>query len=532
MTIPPAKRYKIWEPVLLSLVAILGMVVGARIAAPGQEKTSAAVTRLDYSGRQVEEIIRFLESRYVDEVSCDKLVTRAIEAILDSLDPHTHYFPPEARGVLEEQTAGIYAGIGAEIGFIRDSMVILSLRAESPGKKAGLHAGDIVVGIDGHRLYTDSLRPDSLIAKVRGPEGTRIRLDIKPMLLDSVYSVEMTRKKIQVPSIAAATMLDTAVAYIKVLRFSQHTYREFMDAWEHLYTEENARHLILDLRDNPGGFLTEAVNMLSQMIEEKGLTLVYTKGKDGFRQDFKSTGKIFFPIGRIAVLINENSASASEIIAGCLQDLDRGVILGERSFGKGLVQEQFDLSNGGTLRMTVSRYFTPSGRLIQKPYDALSGGDTTTFFLTRHGRRVLAGGGIMPDFSVAPAIDWEDPIAKAWMEVLTEYALREILRKKDSPGSSDSLGLESLRKRLPPVNQRLIDIRALALRQNSRRTATMMTFFDAHAEVLGDIAGAMIIAFQTGESDWRMLCLENDPVIRKARDAMALDLPALLNFPN
>src|SRR5690606_1334631 len=205
-----------------------------------------------------------------------------------------------------------------------------------------------------------------------GQRGSRVRLDIRPMLQDTQYTVEVVRDEIQVPSVLAGYLIEPEVAYIRVQRFGPRTYKEFMDEWERLYTDLGARHLILDLRDNPGGYLKEAVNMLSQIITEEGRVLVYTKGKNDERQEYKSTGKIFFPVEHIAVLINETSASASEIIAGCIQDLDRVVIIGTRSFGKGLVHEQFALSNGGTLRLTVSRYFTPSGRLIQKSYDSLS----------------------------------------------------------------------------------------------------------------------------------------------------------------
>src|SRR6185369_12924021 len=190
------------------------------------------------------------------------------------------------------------------------------------------------------------------------------------------HTVEVVRDEIKVPSVITGYMIDTSIAYIKVERFTNSTYKDFMDQWERLYTQHNARHLILDLRDNPGGYLKEAVNMLSQIFTEEGKLLVYTEGMHERRVDYKSTGKVFFPVEHVAVLINEGSASASEIIAGCIQDQDRGVIIGSRSYGKGLVQEQFDLSNGGILRMTVSKYYTPSGRLIQKAYDAESYVDT------------------------------------------------------------------------------------------------------------------------------------------------------------
>jgi carboxyl-terminal processing protease len=522
MTESTPKRYKIWEPVLLSIVAVIGMIAGARMAGSSADRTSAGVTRLDYSGRQVEEIIRFLESRYVDEVSSDELVARAIHAILEGLDPHTHYFPPDQRDELDEKTAGQYGGIGVEIAFIRDSLYVLYPREDSPAEKAGLKPGDIVIAVDGRSIYADSLDQDSIISLIRGPKGTKINLTLRPMLRDTQYQVELTRDEIKVPSVVAGLMTDTAVAYIKINRFSQDTYREFMDHWERLYTEDGARHLILDVRDNPGGFLNEAVNILSQIIAESGKTLVYTMGKDGVKHEYKSTGKIFFPIDHVVVLIDENSASASEIIAGCIQDLDRGVVVGMPSFGKGLVQEQFDLANGGTLRMTVSRYYTPAGRLIQKAYDSLSVVDTVSAFLTARGREMKAGGGITPDVVVKPEIDWHDPAMKYWMDIVSEYALRQILSSGETTRASKS-DVPVLRKQIPPRTEILASIKALANRHKVPGMDTLVRFADAHAGQLADITQATIIAYRTGEAGWHAAYLEHDPVIRKARQLVMQD---------
>jgi carboxyl-terminal processing protease len=227
---------------------------------------------------------------------------------------------------------------------------------------------------------------------IKGKKGTKVTLKVKPMLSNETHLVEIVREEIKVPSVITGYMVDTAIAYIKIERFTNSTYKEFMDRWEQLYTQRNARHLILDLRDNPGGYLKEAVNMLSQIFPDEGKLLVYTEGLHERRVEYKSTGKVFFPVDHVCVLINEGSASASEIVAGCIQDQDRGAIIGTRSFGKGLVQEQFGLSNGGILRMTVSKYYTPSGRLIQKAYDSASYIDTNLVYKTTSGRPVHAGG--------------------------------------------------------------------------------------------------------------------------------------------
>ena len=408
------------------MVAVLGMVAGAKLVKSGSflngQKTS--FTSSKYNGQQVEEIIKYLETQYVGEVSGDSLATKAINAMLAGLDPHTHYFPPDQMDELEERTMGHYIGIGIEIAFLNDSLVVLYPKKDSPASRAGIRPGDYIVAVNGLSIPQDTLDQMETLNLIKGLKGTKVSLTLKPMLSNTLRQVDVVRDEIKVSSVPAGYMIDTAIAYIKVDRFTNSTYQEFMDAWESLYTQHQARHLILDLRDNPGGYLKEAVNMLSQMINESDKLLVYTEGLHQRRVDYKSTGKVFFPFDHICVLINEGSASASEIVAGCIQDQDRGIVIGSTSYGKGLVQEQFDLSNGGKLRMTVSRYYTPSGRLIQKAYDASSAIDTLKNFKTALGRTVHAGGGIVPDVAVRDVVDWKRPEIRYWMDIISEYAIK------------------------------------------------------------------------------------------------------------
>jgi carboxyl-terminal processing protease len=297
-----------------------------------------------------------------------------------------------------------------------------------------------------------------------------------------------------------------------------------MDHWERLSTEKKAKDLILDLRDNPGGYLKEAVNMLSQIFEEEGKILVYTEGKNQNRIEYKSTGKVFFPIDHICVLINENSASASEIIAGCLQDHDRGLVLGTRSFGKGLVQEQFELSNGGVLRMTVSRYYTPSGRLIQKAYDASSVVDTNRIFKTVSGRPVHAGGGIIPDIEVEEMMDWHLPEMKKWMDIISEYAIRYNIRENQGEIVSVET-IPEIRKTLLLKESIMSDINALALKRVSAASFdSLMAFQSVHQEQLYRVAESTLIAYRTGEEGWYRAYNEYDPVILKAKEMVRLDV--------
>ena len=501
------------------------MMAGAKMVKydPHDQKSEAAVTNAHYSGRQVEEIIRFLETKYVGDVNSDELVTKAINKILEGLDPHTHYFPPDQMDELEERNMGHYVGIGVEVAFLGDSLVVLYPKKDSPAERAGIHPGDYIVAINDQSIPGDSLKQQEILDLIKGDKGTRVKLRIKPMLADTFHIVEVIRDEIKVPSVIVAYMVDSSVAYIKVQRFTNSTYREFMDAWERLSTTRNAQHLILDLRDNPGGYLREAVNILSQIIEEEGQLLVYTEGKNHDRIEYKSTGKVFFPIGHVTVLINEGSASASEIIAGCLQDQDRGLIIGTPSYGKGLVQEQFELSNGGILRLTVSKYYTPSGRLIQKQYDSTSAVDTVMIFKTKSGRTVHAGGGIIPDIEVQDDINWNDPMLKVWMDIISEYSINYNL-KLHSGEMLPVEKMEEIRKELPDEAAILESIKALAKKRKEKEYASLLEYLTNNKEQIHRIADATLIAYRTGEEGWYISYNLSDPMVKKAMQTVHLDL--------
>jgi len=510
---------------LLSLVAAIGMFAGAKFtnANPAYQKPETAFTNAHYSGRQVEEIIRFLETRYVGDVSTDDLVARAIESIMKGLDPHTHYFPPDQMDELEERTMGHYVGIGVEVAFIGDSLLVLYPKKGSPAERAGVQAGDYILAVNDRQITRDSQEYKEILEMIRGVKGTKVKLTIKPMLKNDIHTVEVVRGEIKVPSVVAGYMIDSTTAFIKIQRFTNTTYREFMDQWERMSTQHKAEHLILDLRDNPGGYLKEAVNILSQIIEEEGQLLVYTEGKNQHRIEYKSTGKVFFPVGNVTVLINSASASASEIIAGCLQDQDRALILGTPSYGKGLVQEQFELSNGGILRMTVSNYYTPSGRSIQKAYDSTYVVDTNAVFKTVTGRPVHAGGGIVPDIIIKDNIDWENPAQKEWMDIISEYAIRHNLTHH----GGKLVPIEEVSKvmqQLPDDVSIRQDLTALGIKRSRSAEFSLVQFFNDNPEDILRIAKATLVAYRTGEEGWYVGFNTSDPMVRKAMEMVRLDL--------
>jgi carboxyl-terminal processing protease len=347
------------------------------------------------------------------------------------------------------------------------------------------------------------------------------------MLKAQTHEVEVTREEIKVPSVVAGYMIDTSIAYIKIQRFTNTTYREFMDHWERLSTQHHAEHLILDLRDNPGGYLKEAVNILSQIMEEEGKLLVYTEGKHQQRNEYKSTGKVFFPVGHVTVLINESSASASEIIAGSIQDQDRGLIIGTPSYGKGLVQEQYELSNGGILRMTVSKYYTPSGRLIQKAYDSTSVVDTSAVFRTVSGRPVHAGGGIVPDILIKDDIDWQNPSQKAWMDIVSEYAIRyNLIHHGGELISTDRIN--EVMKDLPSDTAIIQELTILGGKRSSTGDQSLVRYLADNKEDILRITKATLVAYRTGEEGWYVGFNTSDPVVAKARQLVRLDLMAAL----
>lgn len=505
------------------------MMAGAKFVDTNERpvKPDTSISDANYSGRQVEEIIRFLETKYVGDISSDELVEKAIQAIMKGLDPHTHYFPPDQVDELEEKTKGHYVGIGVEIMFIGDSLVVLYPKENSPAEKAGIKPGDYIIAINDHEIPADSMTELEIIDLIKGSRGSRIKLRIKPMLEDEIKTIDIVRDEIKVPSILSAYMVDTTVAYIRISRFTNTTYKEFMDQWERLATKENAKHLILDLRDNPGGYLREAVNILSQIFSEEGKILVYTEGKNHNRNEYKSTGKVFFTVENVAILINENSASASEIIAGCIQDQDRGVVIGTRSYGKGLVQEQYELSNGATLRLTVSKYYTPSGRLIQKAYDEESIVDTTEIFKTANGRLVRAGGGIEPDINVAEEVNWNLPIIKSWMDIISEYAIRYNLVHHDGDIISPD-HVEEVRTELPERKEILYELGQLMKRRNQQKLAELDNFKKANEEMIYKLAVTSLIAYRTGEEGWYRAANHSDPVVLKAKSIIKEDLSKAL----
>ena len=361
-----------------------------------------------------------IENYYVDTANSEKIVEDAITAALKELDPHSAYISKKDVEKANEPLVGSFEGIGVTFQLIRDTITVISPTAGGPSEKVGIMAGDQFIKIDGEDAFGKKVDNEYVQKHLRGKKGTKVTVSVKrgndPELLD----FEIIRDKIPLNSINAAYMLDNHIGYIKLDRFAQESAQEFKEAFSKLQAQ-GMKSLIIDLRGNTGGYLNTAIELVDQFIPEDKL-IVFTEGLRSPRQEWRSTKAGLYTTGKLVVLIDEGSASASEILSGAIQDHDRGVVIGRRSFGKGLVQRPFNLPDGSQIRLTTSRYHTPSGRCIQRPYEKgvedyakemtkrLEHGeyyhaDSIHFpdslkYKTDGGRTVYGGGGIMPDLFI------------------------------------------------------------------------------------------------------------------------------------
>lgn len=365
------------------------------------------------------DVLSLTEKYYVDDVDTQKLVESAINGMLSTLDPHSVYIPASQLQKITEDFQGSFEGIGVEYDVIHDTLVVVTPVSGGPSEALGILAGDRIVKINDSSCV--GIKRDDVPKKLRGPKGTHVRVSIFRTGQPSLLDYDITRDKIPLYSLDVAYMVNSEVGYVSVNRFSQTTHEEFITALTKL-RQEGMKKLILDLRNNPGGYLEQAYKIADELLP-KGRKIVYTKGRyQEFNEDYTSAGGEFTDVSLI-VLVNHGSASASEIVSGAIQDWDRGLIVGETTFGKGLVQRQFDLPDKSAFRLTIARYYTPSGRLIQRPYgkdleeyesEAFNKHETEgeniehneekdtsrPIYKTSAGRKVYGGGGITPDYII------------------------------------------------------------------------------------------------------------------------------------
>ncbi|MBC8005774.1 MAG: S41 family peptidase [Verrucomicrobia bacterium] len=412
------RRFSVYIPLLLALAVVIGIFIGNRLSRNAGGNTHASF--LVSKANKLDAVLELINSSYVDSISTDTLVERAIPQILKNLDPHTAYIPAKEMVGVEEEMRGNFGGIGVQFSIQNDTVMVVEVISGGPSSKVGILPGDRIVTVNDSTLTVKGLKNEKVLAKLRGEKGTNVNVGIKRKGYKDLFEFKITRGEIPIFSVDVSYMVDPTTGYIKVSRFGEHTYQEFMEGMDKL-DQKGMKEVIVDLRGNGGGYLTSVIKMVNEFLD-KGELIVYTEGQAQPRKTFNADGTGAYRDMGILVLIDDFSASASEIFAGAIQDNDRGWILGRRSFGKGLVQEQIPFKDGSALRLTVARYYTPSGRSIQKPYDkgtdeyykdimarAIHGefqvSDSikytdTVKYSTLGGRTVRGGGGIMPDFFI------------------------------------------------------------------------------------------------------------------------------------
>lgn len=454
------KTFNVLLPLIVSIACVLGMLAGQRMSnsGGGHKLIQQIDGAQDIGVGRIEEVIRFIESKYVEDVDKDKMIEEALMTIMKDLDPHSLYISKSRLQEVNNQLKGSYDGLGIETIFFQDTLVVLNVIKDGPSDIAGIHLFDKIIDIGGDNDIAGEYDPEVIRSVLKGAHGSNNQLVVKRHRTGLIDTINIAVGHVAVKSADIAYMLDDSIGYIKIERFNSNIYKEFMESLEMLHTDHQLKHLVIDVRQNPGGYLPETTKILSQLFPNKGKLLVYTEGKSEDRYEYNTSGKVFFQTDKIAVLIDEGSASGSEIIAGAIQDWDRGTIVGRRSFGKGLVQEQYGLSSGDALRLTVAKYYTPSGRSIQKPFgddeyynnelaDRTTSGelndaskipvaDTTKYFTKIRNRIVYGGGGITPDIFIPKESDIDEDALANIKQLIPEYAYLKLKNDIDQYPSS------------------------------------------------------------------------------------------------
>ena len=405
-------------PLLMALCVVVGILIGTFYA---NHFSGNRLNIINSGSNRLSNLLHIVDDQYVDKVNIDSLVDMAIPQILADLDPHSVYIPAKDAQAVTDDLKGSFSGVGIEFTIRKDTIHVQNVVKNGPAQRAGILAGDKIVSVDGKTFVGKVVTQDEAMRRLKGPKDTKVKIGVVRYGQKAVKYFTVTRGDIPQRSITATYMLDKSTGYIKIKNFGETTYPELLIALAQL-SQERFSNLVIDLRDNGGGYMNSAVQMANEFLPKNKL-IVYMQGRKSPRQDFRSDGHGSYQKIPLIVLINEASASASEIFAGAMQDNDRATIIGRRSFGKGLVQQQIGFPDGSMIRLTIARYYTPSGRCIQKPFKPGDNQDYDNDLLTRYqhgeffsqdsikhtgpayhtsiGRTIYGGGGITPDIFVA-----------------------------------------------------------------------------------------------------------------------------------
>ena len=405
-------------PLLMALCVVVGILIGTFYA---NHFSGNRLNIINSGSNRLSNLLHLVDDQYVDKANIDSLVDMAIPQILADLDPHSVYIPAKDAQAVTDDLKGSFSGVGIEFTIRKDTIHVQNVVKNGPAQRAGILAGDKIVSVDGKTFVGKVVTQDEAMRRLKGPKDTKVKIGVVRYGQKAVKYFTVTRGDIPQRSITATYMLDKSTGYIKIKNFGETTYPELLIALAQL-SQERFSNLVIDLRDNGGGYMNSAVQMANEFLPKNKL-IVYMQGRKSPRQDFRSDGHGSYQKIPLIVLINEASASASEIFAGAMQDNDRATIIGRRSFGKGLVQQQIGFPDGSMIRLTIARYYTPSGRCIQKPFKPGDNQDYDNDLLTRYqhgeffsqdsikhtgpayhtsiGRIIYGGGGITPDIFVA-----------------------------------------------------------------------------------------------------------------------------------
>ena len=401
-----------FSPIVFALILVFGILLGKNLNF--ETFHSKDLNKFNLVLSQLEEV-------YVDSINKDDLIEEAVTNLLKNLDPHSYYIKAKDLPSINEPMEGSFDGIGVEFNLIKDTILVVAPISGGPSQSVGIFSGDKIISVNGETIAGTGLKNEDVFKLLRGKRGTKVNVGILRKGYRELLEFEITRDKIPIYSVDVSYMIDPELGYIKINRFAANTYKEFINASKKLL-DNGMKKLVLDLRNNPGGYLNAAINISNEFLDDN-LLIVYTNNRLGDKKEYYSNQKGLLINTPVIVIIDEGSASASEIVAGALQDNDKGTIVGRRSFGKGLVQEQFECSDGSAFRITTQKYHTPTGRCIQRPYkkgksddyaieliDRMNSGelinkDSIVFndslkFITPNGKIVYGGGGIMPDIFV------------------------------------------------------------------------------------------------------------------------------------
>ena len=400
----------------MAISLVIGFTLGVGLT-PSSNENIIPLKRGSFN--MLSEIVNYIDKEYVDTVAKQHLVDKTVSYLLQELDPHSYYISAEDLASMNEPLEGNFEGIGIQFNIRKDTVMVVTPLVGGPSEKVGIKAGDRIVEVNGENIAGIDIKNADVLKKLKGKKGTKVEVKILRNGVDTL-EFDIIRDKIPIYSVDVSYMVNPEIGYVKISRFAKTTYEEFVTAGRGL-VKEGMKTMIIDLRGNGGGFLDAAVNIADEFLE-KGETIVFTEGRSRPKKFYKSSSNSMFSNIDVVVLIDGSSASASEILAGAIQDNDRGTIIGRRSFGKGLVQEQTSWPDGSATRLTTARYYTPSGRSIQKPYEKgseeyhaeyygrfdngeLISADSINFpdslkYQTKKGRIIYGGGGIMPDYFV------------------------------------------------------------------------------------------------------------------------------------